>query len=265
MLFTRINKTVKGLLAIAKNPWLLNHVLADNDLWKKQVADKYKLDSLPVVDITRLFPGFNEELSTFAFLEGGSSPADLALIKGLCKSVPNCKYFEIGTCRGESVVNVADVCSLCYTLDLNPKDVNDKTEAELIGFFSKKDARIKQLYGDSRTFDFAGLNQKFDVVFIDGNHHYEYVKGDTENVFEHLLHENSIVIWHDYGFDAVSPRFETMAAILDGMPAEKRKNLYHISNTICAVYINKDLPTSKLRDVRIPDKKFNIKLESRPL
>jgi len=261
----RIAKTFKGLLAIAMNPWLLNHVLADNTLWEKEVAKKYKIKSLPVVDINELLPGFKEELSTFAFLEGGSLPSDLALIRGLCKTVEGCKFFEIGTCRGESVVNVADICKMCYTLDLDPKNIADEAESKTIAFFSKGNKDIKQLYGDSRTFDYAGLNQKFDVMFIDGDHHYEFVKGDTENVFKHLVHDKSIVIWHDYGYDPVTPRFEVLSGILDGIPSHLKKNLYHVSNTMCAIYINKVLPTKELSEARIPNKKFNIKIESRPL
>lgn len=261
----RIRKTVKGLWAIAKKPWLLNHVLADNGLWEKEVEAKYGMKSLPVVDINVLFPGFKEELSTFAFLEGGSLPTDLSLIRGLCKSVPGCKYFEIGTCRGESVVNVADVCSECYTMDLEPSAILDKTEAATIACFSKNDPRIKQIYGDSATFDYAGMGKKFDVIFIDGDHHYEMVKSDTEKVFKYLAHENTIVIWHDYGYDPVSPRYEVFAAIMDGMPPVLRKNLYHVSNTMCAVYINKTLPVIDLTAARMPNKKFNVKIESRPL
>ncbi len=264
-MFKKISKTFKALGAIIANPWLLNHVLADNDLWKQQVANKYGRSSLPVLDINDLFPGFKEELTTFAFLDGGSLPTDLALIKGLCKTFKDCKYFEIGTCRGESISNVADVCSQCYTLDLDPKMIANVTEAKLIGFFSQNNPKIKQVYGDSRTFDYAGLNQKFDVIFIDGDHHFEFVKSDTENVFKYLVHENSVVIWHDYGYDPVTPRYEILSAIYAGTPADKHKNIYHVSNTMCAVYINRQLPTRELENARIPKKKFNVTLEERPL
>jgi predicted O-methyltransferase YrrM len=258
----RVSKTFKAIIAIMRNPWLLNHVLADDGLWKQQVQARYNMDSLPVVDITTLFPGFKEELGTFAFLEGGTLPTDLALIRALCKTIPNCTYFEIGTCRGESVVYVADVCSECFTLDLDPKLIQDKAEADLIGFFSKGNAKIKQLYGNSMTYDFAALNKKVDVVFIDGDHHYESVKNDTEKVFKHLVHDNSIVIWHDYAYDPVTPRPEVMAAILDGTPQQLRKNLYHVSNTMCAVYMNKPLQATTLARTSIPGKKFKIGIEA---
>jgi len=262
---SRIQKTFKAIAEIIKNPWLLNHVLADNTIWKKYVEKHFGINSLPVIDINVLFPSFKEELNTFAFLEGGSLPTDLCLIRGLCKSVPNCTYFEIGTCRGESVVNVADVCKECYTLDLDPKQISDKTEADLIGFFSKGNGKIKQLYGDSMAFDYAGLNKKFDVVFIDGDHHFESVKSDTANVFKHLVHDNSIIIWHDYGYDPVTPRHEVMAAIIEGTPEKLRRNLYHVSNTMCAVYINKSFPVIDIKAARQPNKKFKVTVESLPI
>lgn len=264
-MFKQIGKTFKALIAITKNPWLLNHVLADDSLWLKQVQKQYGINSLPVVEIDKLIPGFKEELNTFAFLEGGSLPTDLSLIRALCKTVPNCSYFEIGTCRGESVKNVVDVCADCVTMDLDPKLITDKAEGELVGFFSKNDSKIKQLYANSLTFDYASLGKKFDVMFIDGDHHYESVKSDTANVFKYLVKDSSIVIWHDYGFDPVTPRHEVMAAILDGMPAECRKNVYHVSNTMCAVYINKSLPVIDLAAARRPARKFKVTVESQPL
>jgi predicted O-methyltransferase YrrM len=259
----RIRKTIQGLLAIARNPWLLNHVLSDNSVWARYLQKKYAVKSgLPVVEITSLFPGFHESLGTFAFLDGGSSPLDLCLIRAFCKTIPNCTYFEIGTCRGESVANVADVCSQCLTLDLPPEQYSEPETASLIGFFSKNLKNVTQLSGDSITFNYAGLGQKFDVIFIDGDHRYEFVKSDTMNVFRHLVHENSIVIWHDYATDVIYPRNELFAGILDGVPAELHKNLYHVSNCICAVYTNKKIAASKPEGIAFPTKKFKILLEA---
>ncbi len=39
-------------------------------------------------------------------------------------------------------------------------------------------------------------NKKFDILFIDGGHHYDIAKSDIENVF-HLAHKDSIVIMDD--------------------------------------------------------------------
>jgi predicted O-methyltransferase YrrM len=262
---SKVSKSLKAIFAIIRNPWLLNHVLVDNDLWLKSITKKYSINSLPVVDIDTLFPNFNEELSAFSSLGGSSFPGDLMLLRALCKTIPDCKYFEIGTSRGESAVNVADVCSLCYTLDLEPGKLPNEIEVKTAAFFSKGNSKITHFNGDSLTFDYKGLHQKFDVIFIDGDHRYESVKSDTENVFKYLAHENTIVVWHDYGFDPLNVRYEVMGAILDGTPVNLHKNLYHVSNTMCAVYINKQYPTMDLASAHIPNKKFAVKIESKPL
>jgi predicted O-methyltransferase YrrM len=262
----KIRKTMRGLWAILKNPWLLNHVLNDDAVWAGYIQKKYGISGgLKMVELTTLFPGFKETLNTFAFLDGGSSAIDLSVIRGLCKTLPNCTYFEIGTCRGESVANVADVCSKCYTLDLKPEQYTDKAEGSLVGFFSKSIKNVTQLWGDSATFDYAGLGQKFDVVFIDGDHHYDFVKSDTANVFKHLVHENTIVIWHDYATDVIYPRNEVYAGILDGVPAELHKNLYGVTNSICAIYTNRKLPAIEQTEARLPTKKFKISIEAEQL
>ena len=110
---------------------------------------------------------------------------------------------------------------------------------------------------------FINNHEKFDLIFIDGDHHYEYVKSDTQKVFEHLLHDQSIVVWHDYGYDPEKFRPEVLAGILDGIPVDFRKNLYHVSNTMCAIFIRDQFPTSILQSPVTPDKAFKVKIESR--
>ncbi len=260
----KAGKVFKAFYEVVKNPKLLNRILDDNDVWKNYVVKKYSLFNigLPVVEIDDLIPGFKETLELVDFSGGGSTPPDLAIIKALCRSVPGCKYFEIGTWRGESVVNASEVCAESYTLNLDPEKSFGGIYRNIFGFFSKNNPKITQLYGDSITFDYAGLNKKFDVIFIDADHHHEFIKSDTNKVFQYLTHEDSIVVWHDYGRDPASPRYETLAGILDGIPKNLQKNLYHVSNTLCAICTNRKLPSKPLASPVIPTKKFKVTLES---
>ena len=263
----KLSKTIKAIAAIIKNPWLLNHVLADDSLWEKYLEKNGNLNSLPVVAIDELIPNLSEALDCIAFLDGSSLITDFALLKSLCKKFNDCSYFEIGTWRGESVVNVADNCKECYTLNLSKEEILSlglsEKYADLHGFFSKSKANIHHLTGNSLNYDFKSLNKKFDVVFIDGDHRYEYVKADTENIFKHLLHEHSIVVWHDYAYNPEKPRPEVLAGILDGLPAEFRKYLYHVSNTMCAVFIREEFKTTILQSPVIPERIFSVKVESK--
>src|SRR5690606_31492997 len=116
------------------------------------------------------------------FLDGASMPTDLALLKTLAKTRNS--YFEIGTWRGESVWNVAKHIEDCSTLNLSSQEMDamglPKKYGELHGIISKNNPKIKHLEGNSKNFDFKGLNKKYDLIFIDGDHSYEMVRNDTE-------------------------------------------------------------------------------------
>lgn len=261
----KINKLFKSIGLILKQPALLNHVINDEEQWQKRVAKKHQLaKGLPVVDINSLIPGFSGRLEIFSFLDGGSLPTDILLLKKLAEGIKNCSYFEIGTWRGESVANVAQEAKECYTLNLGDEDIRKlgfpEDYIKQQAFYSKKIPNITHLHGDSRTFDFAGQNKKFDLVFIDGDHHYEFVKNDTEKVFAHLLHEESIVVWHDYAHNPEKIRFEVLAGILDALPKEKHKNLYHVGNTLTAIYTKKQLNTAPLDPPVKPKHVFQVDL-----
>ena len=265
-----LRKVFRAMTAIIRNPWLLNNVLADDSVWNRYIKKNHNLiNGLPLLDINQLCPNFSETLECFAFLDGSSLPTDIALLKSLSKKFEKCKYFEIGTWRGESVVNVAENSEECYTLNLSKQEllslgISEKY-ADMHGFFSKGKENITHLTGNSLTFDYKSLNKKFDLIFIDGDHHYATIKSDTENIFEHLVHDNSIIVWHDYAYTPEKLRPEVLAAILDGTPSEYRKYLYHVSNTLCAVFIRNEFPTSELSVPITPDKTFRVTIENKKI
>jgi len=262
---SRISKTLSAVKAIIKAPWLLNHILADETLWMKHISRNHgKMAPLPVVDMCTLAPEFSETIDYMSFLDGGSWPTDLALLKTLCRKFPSCSYFEIGTWRGESAANVAQVAAECFTLNLSPQQMKERgfsnAYTDVYAFYSKNKAKITHLHGDSLTFDFSGLNKKFDVIFIDGNHTYEYIRQDTQNVFAHLRHDKSIVVWHDYGRTPEKIRHEVLAAILDGVPSQNKQNIYQVSNTLCAVYFPQSMPAVNKRTPKKPKNTFRVQL-----
>ncbi|MDR0792100.1 MAG: class I SAM-dependent methyltransferase [Chitinophagaceae bacterium] len=266
----KIKRTLEALWIIAKKPRLLNLILEDNNVWKNKVAAKYHLpNGLPQIQVNELFPNFSEELNSFSFLGGGSLPTDIALLKSLCRTKENCTYFEIGTWRGESVCNVADVAKECYTLNLSKQQIRALGESEAYAnahaYFSKDLPNVTHLEGDSRTFDYKALNKKFDVVFIDGDHRFSYVKSDTQKVFQYLLHENSIVVWHDYAYSPEEVRFEVFNAILDGVPKEYHSNLYHVANTLCAIFIKGNFKTETPTEPVLPNFTYHINLKMKPV
>lgn len=238
----KILKGIKALGLIAVKPALLNLMFQDNDNWRKHILKKHKsYEPLKQLSFSAIFEHIDITLSPVAFLDGGSMVTDLALLKGIAGKFENCSYFEIGTWRGESVANVSPVCSECYTMDLTDDEKRKfgMTEEYISqhAVLSKQLGNVIHLKANSLNYDFASFKKKFDVVFIDGNHHYEGVLNDTQKVFKHLIHEKSIVVWHDYAFSPGIVRNETFAAILDGTDASLHSKLFYVTNTMCAVYI----------------------------
>ncbi|MBI3502051.1 MAG: class I SAM-dependent methyltransferase [Bacteroidetes bacterium] len=264
----KIRKAVKAIVSAIKNPWLLNTILSDDAEWKKYIEKKYKIKNLPLVEINDLIPCFSETVE-LAFLDGSSLPTDMALLKALCKKFERCNYFEIGTWRGESAMNVSTIADKCVTFDLSKEELRKRKiteeEIKLHSFFSKDKKNILHLHGNTFKYDFSELNEKFDVLFIDGDHHYEYVKNDTEKVFRNLIHEKSMVVWHDYAHSPETIRYEVLAGILDGIPEQFRNNLYHVSNTLCAIFIRENIISKEFHSPAKPDKKFAIKIETKKL
>ncbi len=266
-----MNKIKKGLKAIGlicKHPYLLNAVINDEQVRKEEVVRRYGLsDGLPVVEIQDLIPDFAEKASPYAYLSGATMPIDIALLRAIARRQHAQHYFEIGTWRGESVANVAQVVPQCTTLNLSPEEIVALSQnvqyANLHAFFSKNLDNVTQLYGNTKTFDFSPYYQQCDMVFVDGDHHYEMVKQDTENAFKLLRDENAVIVWHDYALDPETVRWNVLLAILDGTPKEKRRFLYHVSNTLCAVYIPESLPTKRLVPYEEPEKYFDITIETR--
>jgi len=187
---SKLGKAFRALFWIARKPALLNRVLTDEDSWHGYVEKRFKMPGgLPVVQMDRLIGPGPVTLGPMTFLEGGSLPTDLMLLGGLAGVIEDCTYFEIGTWRGESVATVASRAKSCYTLCLTDEEMRRKgmhrSTIESHRLFSKKLDNVIQLRGDSRNFDYKGLHRKFDLIYIDGEHHYDFLKSDTEKVFRY--------------------------------------------------------------------------------
>lgn len=266
---SKLNKLFTAITKIIANPSLLNLVLADNQDLKNNFLKKYPdLESLPQISFNDLKTDYKESVDLF-FLDGGSMPTDLALLKTLSARRNMNSYFEIGTWRGESVWNVSRKIKDCTTFNLSKNellelDLNEKY-ADLHGFLSRKNPNILHLEGNTKSFDFAELDRKYDLIFIDGDHSYEMVNNDTAKVFEHLIHDRSIVVWHDYAFNPEKIRYEVFEGILDGVPSDLHSNLYHVANTMCAIYSKEKFITHEFESPKEPEVIFEVNLEMKYL
>ncbi|WP_400193331.1 class I SAM-dependent methyltransferase [Hymenobacter sp. B81] len=267
---SRFSKTLRALGSLVRNPWLLNHVLAADEAdWQtraRQHAPRWQLNEygLPETPLTELLPPGGDAVQPFAFGGGGSLPTDLLLLRALARRQPRCRYFEIGTWRGESAAAVAAVAASVHTLNLSAAEMHglglSQPYIDLHGHFSRPLPNVTHLHGNSAQFDFAGLGP-FDVVFIDGDHRYEAVRRDTERVFAELLHPQSVVVWHDASRQPGQPRWEVLAGLLDGLPAAAGGHLYAVRNTLCALYSPLPLPSAAHQPFAVPDPAFRVHVQ----
>lgn len=263
-----VNALLKTIKTLFIHPSSIFLVLSDQTPYRKYLKKKYGIEQLKTVDINTFLTERKGGIENYTFLDGSSLITDLVLLRSIAHSLPNCEYLEIGTWRGESIINVAKEAKHCTSINLSPDDIvklgYDKQYADLHNCLIKNATNITQVYANSLSFDFHTLNKKFDLIFVDGDHNYESVKSDSAKVFELLRNDDSMIVWHDSGFNPETPRHSVIAGILDGMPIETHANIYHVSNSICAIYTMKQVVAAYQSKYIKPNKTFNVSIENIP-
>jgi predicted O-methyltransferase YrrM len=262
---TTFQKAVLLFKKILLQPSSLKKLLDYNTIYTQHLLDKYQKTKLDTLDIRSILPNFDEKIQHYTYLEGTSLDIDIALLKALARQFSDCQYLELGSWRGESLVNVAEVAKHCVSISLSDTDMSklgfSADAISLNRFFSKSLPNVTHIGQNTRTFDFQSLNQKFDLIFVDADHSYEAVKADTKSVFPLLKDENSIIVWHDYGYSTERARSPVLAGILDGLPDDKAQScVFHVSNTLCAIYRKKPFQNAKIGNSITPNKSFSIHL-----
>jgi predicted O-methyltransferase YrrM len=193
---------------------------------KPKDMEAYRIGSwsygkLKRVFVTEIFPGIEKIEATVrnAFDKDFYTSADMQEVFILCSIMKHCKaknVLEIGTFDGNTTLNLAlnlPMDGKVTTVDL-PQDWDGSLELQIPEIYKnvtersgvgrqyheypELEGKIKQVFGDSAKLDWNTLNTPFDMIFLDGCHHYEYVKKDTENALKHLK-KGGVLLWHDYG------------------------------------------------------------------
>lgn len=198
---------------------------------------KISFDSVITNEIIEIIEPFGKN--------GNVNLDELAIINGIIKKEDPKKIFEIGTFDGRTTINMAysskDSCEI-YTLDL-PKELLGKTKFK-VGDYDKtlidKDIfgerikqshlkcknKIKQISGDSATYNFESFYNSIDLVFIDGAHDYDNALTDSKTSLKLVGIRNGIILWHDYKNNVpVVNAIETIRQI------HPKLNIYHIQGT----------------------------------
>lgn len=141
--------------------------------------------------------------------------------------------FEFGTYRGQTTCGLASIADDVTVWTFNLPAEADQRYTKYIGQCIKNSPykeRIRQLFGDSRTFDTAPFTKKMDFIFIDADHSYEAVKNDTEKALR-MLRRGGIIVWHDYA--GKSPGvYRFIQEFSQSLP------VFRIRNTCLVVYID---------------------------
>lgn len=267
-MIVKVKKIISFIRLILEKPSLVNLILNNDIVFKQKFNSKYpSILALPQVEIRDLIENkIDKKIESF-LLDGSSLITDLQLLIAIANRNDVKSYLEIGTWRGESVYNVAKEIENCTTINLSAKEIIalglSEKYANLHAILSKKKSNIIHIEANTKNFDFSTLQKKYDLIFIDGDHSYEMVVNDTKKVFKNLLHENSIIVWHDYAYNPQKIRYEVFMAILDGVGKENHQFLYHPKNTMCAIFTKIKLPTTIFDEMEIPKKIYEIELNEK--
>jgi predicted O-methyltransferase YrrM len=259
----KLKTLLRIVRALSRQPRCLTRVIDDEADYRDAVIKRYGCArGLPTIDYLDLLPDLEETIEPCSALDSDTLPTDYALLKGLARSRGLRSYFEIGTWRGESVAIVAKVTDECVSVRLSDAEMRQKGLSEefirVHGFFSNQLKNVTHVCKDSLSLDYGPFMNSFDLVFVDGHHAYESVKSDTRNAFKLLRNDRSVIVWHDYGYSPECIRWSVLAGILDGCPEDKRHQLYHVSNTKCAVYLQDTFATHFSQYPGMPNKVFKI-------
>jgi hypothetical protein len=224
-----LNKIKRRISLAAENPMAVFAFLRNRiaswcpglkDPTARRIA-RWGYGNAPRLEIGQLFPGIQDVTVTvtkaFDRTPDTSVTAEEALyIAAIVRKSMATRILEIGTFDGNTTLNLATNAtenSMVTTVDLPPDwdgqlgmevspilvNVTDRNKVGRQFQGTEQSNRIRQVYGDSATLDWASLGAPFDLIFIDGCHSYDYVKKDTVNAIANLK-DDGIILWHDYGF-----------------------------------------------------------------
>ena len=208
---------------------------------------------IPTVLLRDIFPAELERgairLENFLGHWGNVSVEELCKLCLIVAWMRPRRILEIGTFNGmttlQLALNAPDDC-VVYTLDLPEgalaEGLNDidsvvaRHARDRFGtstgsyFAARKDVRIRQLLGDSASFDYPGaIDGPVDVVFIDGAHDAAHKRIDTEAALS-LLTPGGVILWHNFA-DIVNPDVTAfLYELAENYP------VVHLKNTLLAIY-----------------------------
>jgi predicted O-methyltransferase YrrM len=211
--------------------------------------------TLPVRTIAELFPGSAAgvaqiPISQIRRYDEWAVPAgELLALAAICALRRPRRVFEFGTYTGSSTLIMAmntPPDTELLTIDIAPEARETHRHGLGVGGFPPYEvgsiyratayaSKITQLLGSSLTFDFTPYHGSCDLIFVDADHSYDFVKVDTATALK-LLRPGGVIIWDDYIW---SPQFPECAGVTRTVNELARERpIYRIDGTRFAIYLD---------------------------
>lgn len=244
--------------------WLANDLRASRR--KRRLRSPFPIRTIPLAALDPVFtenalgPTLDTQVSFIGRgpieVPGGTSDAEAWILAVLAKGAR--RIFEFGTCTGKSTYLLAlnappDASIVTLTLAPDQHDRytresgDDKRNVKYALRESRFDrflysgtpveAKITQLFGDSKAFDETPFAGTCDLVFVDGSHAYSYVVSDSRKALA-LAKPGGLVLWHDY----VGPAQEGVFRAINELSASL--GIVHVQGTTFAALRTPRIPRS---------------------
>ncbi len=188
---------------------------------------------IPAVPPTELWPGF--EQTEVKMIPGqirnhlwAMPENELLVLSVISRLLAPRRVFEFGTFTGASTLAIAantDPQTRIMTLDINPE--NRRSHRTGVGsdipfdyvigesfLKTRWNSKIERLYSDARNFDTKPYEGKMDLVFVDADHTYPFVRNDTEKALQ-MLAPGGVILWHDYRWDDDTPECQGVTRLVN--------------------------------------------------
>lgn len=197
----------------------------DSVLTSKAIEELFPSPTPPQITISSTFSG--------SYFGGTQRLSELTCLAYIMRILKPAAVLEIGTFRGRTTQllasNGGEACHI-WTVDLPADDC-----PHVVGEFYRDtpySARITQLSGDTKKYNFDKYFKTMDLVWVDACHDYSFVVNDTE-VALRCCKSGGWIAWHDYRHTAywagVTKRVRELSV------DERLHNLSHVLGTSIVV------------------------------
>jgi predicted O-methyltransferase YrrM len=225
---------------------------------RRRMRVKWPIPTAPLSDLDPVFvptdlgPTLDTEVAFVGRgpieVPGGTNDAEAWVLSTLAKKAT--AIFEFGTCTGKTTYLFARNSppgATVTTLTLSPETVSQYVrdagdnrrntraalrESKLTHFLyqgTSVERKVRQLFGDSKTFDETPYADTCDLIFVDGSHAYSYVVSDSRKALR-MLKPGGVILWHDYAGMEEEGVFRGLNELAEQLP------LTHVQGTTFVAY-----------------------------